>query len=122
MADKYYVTAGAIPAFKHVKRHVKGKDGKMRMVMMGDLLEESFFEDGEIADLMRKNFIVLYEPHTVTKADLEHTSTVRNPTTGVGEQVKTNRHVIEAHDLKPGMVIHKGTKGFKPAAVTEAKK
>lgn len=92
------------------------------MVQMGDVLDESFFQDGEIADLTRKNFITVFDPHTVTKADLEHTSTVRNPTTGIGEPAKTNRHVAEAMELKPGSVIHKGTKGFKPAAVVDTKK
>lgn len=84
---KYIVIAGAVPAVH-----------KRRIVQPGELLDEDFFMEGEIGDLVKGQFIEPYSPHVLTDDD-----------------IKANPNLEKHEKLKAGDEIHKQKRGFKPA-------
>lgn len=92
---------------------------RRKLVKYGDILEEDFFLEGEIAELIKGDWIEEYRPHIVTKEDLELTEKVKNHSNGTHSEEPSNRHHIEHYGLEEGHEIHAGLKGFKFAKQPE---
>ncbi len=117
---KQIIIAGAVPGL-HQKKVVETEKGLVkdsnssanqnpnaRYVKLGDILDEGFFDIGQIGELSKQGFIEEYKPYKLTDAD-----------------IKANPHLAEHHAKKAGDEVHSGPKHdiytLKPRAKTISK-
>lgn len=94
---KYIVIAGAVPALHDRK-----------IVTKGEILEESFFRTGELAELIKAEFIAEYEE----PAKEENGAPAPKKYKLKAADIERNKELAEAKGLKAGDTIELPYDGF----------
>lgn len=104
---KYIVIAGAVPAL-HDRKIEKTDTNEGRFVKKDDILPESFFRTGELAELIKAEFIAEYEEPAKEENDAPAPKKYKLK----AADIERNKELAEAKGLKAGDTIELPYEGF----------